>query len=166
MITNEMMERAKRFFENPKNKLTYEVYMYDESRPKSRSNKSTPINRQQVEYYFREKGDIYQPEICNKPLCRCIDIAELNNGGNPVKNYPCLAKVEPETLKMNLRQPPTPAIADTVNGEVIEAQKDLLRFMWQNSVDSAVKENHFLIDGEKQSIDEIIKLYLASKKIK
>lgn len=53
MITNEMWQRAKEFFENPNYKLTYEVYMYDESRPKSRSNKSILITRKQVEEHFK-----------------------------------------------------------------------------------------------------------------
>ena len=32
---------------------------------------------------------------CTKPNCNCIEIAEQNNGGNPVKSYPCLAQKEP-----------------------------------------------------------------------
>lgn len=30
---------------------------------------------------------------CTKPNCECVAIAERKNGGNPVKNYPCLADV-------------------------------------------------------------------------
>ncbi len=35
----------------------------------------------------------YKPDKCEKPNCRCVEIAEVRNGGNPVKSYPCLAKV-------------------------------------------------------------------------
>lgn len=28
---------------------------------------------------------------CTKPNCNCVEQAELKNGGNPVKSYPCLA---------------------------------------------------------------------------
>jgi hypothetical protein len=41
----------------------------------------------------------YRPDKCMKPDCLCIDIAVANNGGREIKNYPCLAKVEPEQLK-------------------------------------------------------------------
>lgn len=37
--------------------------------------------------------DDARPETCEKPNCNCIEIAERNNGGNPVKSYPCRAKV-------------------------------------------------------------------------
>lgn len=34
-----------------------------------------------------------RPEVCSKPNCNCIEIAEKINGGNPVKNYECRAKI-------------------------------------------------------------------------
>ena len=42
--------------------------------------------------------------IC-KETCNCIEIAELKNGGDMVKNYPCLGGVseEDDLLKLKLK---------------------------------------------------------------
>lgn len=75
-----------------------------------------PMTSQQLLTLYREKikpkenqinlfkvldlSDKYCPDKCEKPNCRCVEIAEAKNGGNPVKNYPCLAKCEDlEALK-------------------------------------------------------------------
>lgn len=36
---------------------------------------------------------------CTKPNCNCIEIAEAKNGGQPVKEYPCLAGNDADELK-------------------------------------------------------------------
>jgi len=62
---------------------------YDEEFLKIMEEIKMPIN------ILIEAGIIeYRPEKCDKSSCKCIEIAEIKNGGNPVKSYECLAKVD------------------------------------------------------------------------
>lgn len=43
--------------------------------------------------------DNYHPDTCDPKTCRCLEIAEARNGGQPIKHgYPCLAKKDPDFL--------------------------------------------------------------------
>lgn len=45
-----------------------------------------------IEYLLDSIDNNYSPDNCQKPHCRCVEIAEINNNNNPVKEYKCLAK--------------------------------------------------------------------------
>jgi len=62
--------------------------------------------------------DNYKPGKCTKPNCRCVETAEIKNGGNAVKNSQCLAKQEPEQLKSELIKQPTKMSQTTPTIEV------------------------------------------------
>jgi len=110
------------------------------------------ITRQQVEEHFREQEVKYQPEICNKPLCRCIEIAEQKNSGNPVKDYPCLAKIEPEQLKSEFR-------SKDVKAEAIFTENDM-RNCWHAS------KYFFTTNLQNLCYEDWITDYLTSKQAK
>jgi len=47
-----------------------------------------------IEYLLEEPVINYHPDKCEKPNCRCLEIAISKNLGREVKNYPCLAKCD------------------------------------------------------------------------
>lgn len=52
-----------------------------------------------MKHYEQDPDENYHPETCTKPHCRCVELAEKRNGGDPVKSYPCLAKADLNALK-------------------------------------------------------------------
>jgi hypothetical protein len=40
-----------------------------------------------------KQKDDYHPDKCEKPNCRCLEIAQEIEGGEVKYGYPCLAKV-------------------------------------------------------------------------
>ena len=107
----------------------------------------TPIP---LDDFFKEE------EGCTKPNCDCIEIAEQKNGGDPVKNYPCLAKQSHIENALTPSQPSLEVDMDKLYEGAFDAIFDFETILPKYY---SVKEmKHDIIEAIKQGIEDYISL--------